>query len=114
MDIVHLNERKTHRYVDSYRHLDREEYVCTMKLTPPVCVIEPKDFDDGGTYVRFGRIPAGTSAKGRRDIVKAAQDTFSHWGCAHEHDCCGCQLASSTASIDGRRLRIETRISFNY
>ena len=114
METVHLYERKTHKYVDSYRHLDREEYVCTVKLTPQVCVIEPKDFDDGGTYVRFGRIPAGASAKDRRDILKAARDTFTQWGCAHEHDCCGCQLISTSASLVGRTLRVVTSVSFNY
>jgi hypothetical protein len=75
---------------------------------------EPRDFDDGGEYVRFGRIPAGASAKDRSDIIKAAQDTFSHWGCHHEHDCCGCRLVRASASLDGRTLRVHTRVAFNY
>jgi hypothetical protein len=109
-----LSLRKTSKYVDSYRHLDREEFVCSVKLTTPTMLRAPEDFDDGGQYVRFGRIPAGASRKDRRDIVQAARDTFSHWGCSHQHDCCGCQLVRADATLRGRTLRITTSVSFNY
>ena len=38
MEQRHLYERLTHKYVDEYRHLDREEFVATIKLTPAKCV----------------------------------------------------------------------------
>jgi hypothetical protein len=114
MNLEHLYLRKTHKYVDSCRDLDKHEYICSVKLTPPQTTEEPQDFDDGGKYVRFGRIPAGASKKDREDILQAARDTFTKWGCHHEYDCCGCRLVSARAQLNGRQLRVETNVSYNY
>jgi hypothetical protein len=114
MEQVNLYERKTHRYVDSCRHMDKEEYVCSVKLTPPRQLQAPESYDDGGKYVRFGRIPAGAGRKDRLAIKQAAIDSFTHWGCHHEHDCCGCRLVRASASVIGRTLRVTTHVSFNY
>jgi hypothetical protein len=114
MQTEHLYLRHTNRYVDSYRYLDNEEYLCSVTLTPPRQIREGNGFDDLGTYVRLGRIPAGASARDRRDVLKAARNTFSHHGCAHDYDCCGCRSVSARATLRGRVLRVVTSVGANY
>lgn len=111
METVDLYRRLTHKYVDSYRHLDERLRVCQLRMTPPKWIRQPESYDDGGTYVMTGRIPRGVS---RKIVVRAAEDTFTHWGCHHTHDCCGCRLTRAQARVTGRKLFVTVEVSFNY
>jgi hypothetical protein len=111
MDTVNLYLRLTHKYVDSYRHLDESRYIGTIKLTPPRQTREGNGHDDLGDYVRFGRIPRGLDPK---EVERAVSDTLSHWGCSHEYDCCGCLLTRSDARVRGRTLMVHTSVGRNY
>lgn len=112
MDLVIIRLRKTHRYVDEYRHMDRHEFIGRVKLTPARMVRAPEGFDDGGTYVRYCRLPRDMD---KAQVKQALTDTFSHWGCSHEHDCCGCSLTrASVKPINGRTLKLTIDVSYNY
>lgn len=58
MKLYSIFERLTHRYISAYAHLDSRNYLCDVKTTPMKCTREPDDFDDGGNYVCYGRMPA--------------------------------------------------------
>ena len=112
MDILQISLRKSHRYVDDYRHLDEHVELGRVKLTPARLARAPEGFDDGGTYVRFCRLPVGMD---KAKAMQALTDTLSHWGCSHEHDCCGCSLTRTRVEpFKGRTLKLTTDVSYNY
>lgn len=111
-----LETRKSRRYVDAYGHLDDWEFVGSVRVTPPRMVREPRDFDDGGSYVRWVRVPADVARTvDPKTIRRALADTFSFHGCGHDYDCCGCSSVSASAERVGRRdWVLRERHSFNY
>lgn len=110
MQTVHVYQRLTNRYVDSYRHLDRSKFLGTVKITPPRLVREANDYDDGGTYLLHARAPAGSP-----NLTHALRDTLSHHGCSHEYDCCGCRSVSARVrKVSARDYVIVQSVSFNY
>ena len=111
MNNIALYQRRTRAYVDSFRHLDRHDFLCSIRLTPPRWIRCRESFDDAGTYVMSGRIPSGIS---RKAIIDAAEETLTHWDCHHTHDCCGCRLTRAKARIQGRKLFVTVKVSFNY
>ena len=109
---IFLSRRMTHRYVGTYRHLDKWRDIGTATLTPQREVDPGNGYDEGGTYIRWATLPKGID---RDAACRALEDTMSQWGCAHEYDCCGC--ASYTTRVlhrHGRRVVLKTRVSFNY
>lgn len=116
MQTVNLRIRLTHKYVDSYRHLDEHQHLGTVVLGQPRMVREPNDFDDGGTYVRLAQLPAGLSRRQRKVWRAVLAENLSKWGCAHEYDCCGCALVRATvhATNHARRVVVVTKTSYNY
>lgn len=112
METLHLSTRLTHRYVGTYKHLDRWQNVGPVRLTPGRVVAESNGYDEGNTYVRWATVPRGQSVD---KTVRALEDTLSSHGCAHEWDCCGC-ASYSTRVIHrhGRRLVLKTSVSYNY
>lgn len=112
MHTVHAYRRNSHKYNDSYRHLDSETFVATVKLTPPRVTVEGNGYDEGESYVQYGRIPANVN-KGA--LLKALKDTLSKHGCSHEYDCCGCaSYRVNVRLIAPRRLMVFTKVSYNY
>ncbi len=111
MQAVHLNVRTSNTYADGWRHLDSDEYVGTVKLTPRRLVAEGDGHDEGGTYLQHARIPAGMPV----DLFKqAVRDTLSGSNCRHEYDCCGCASYHVSVQNRGRQAVIRTRVSYNY
>lgn len=112
METIVLNKRLTHRFVGSYMHLDSWKHVGYAKLTPPKIVEHPKDFDDGGTYIRWATFPKNQNLD---DSIKAVQDVLTRVGCHHDYDCCGCE-SHYTLVIHRhkRRAVFLTRSYFNY
>lgn len=112
MDRLNLEVRLTHRYVGTWQHLDEWRDVGAAVLTPARTVQESEDFDDGGTYVRWATLPRGID---RDAACRALEDTLSSHGCAHEWDCCGCASYSTRVlHRHGRRVVLQTRVSYNY
>lgn len=110
MHRFNVYRRLTNRYVDSYRHLDREQFVATVRVTPPRLVRQAEDFDDGGTYLLHVRAPAGAP-----NIAQELRDSLSHHGCAHEYDCCGCRSVSARVrKVSARDYVVTQQVSFNY
>ena len=113
METLHLERRLTHRYVGTYAHLDAWVDISTApaKLTPPKMVAPGNGYDEGGTYLRWATLPRVN----RVQAVRALEDALSRHGCHHEHDCCGCASYSTRAlHRHGRRVVLETRVSYNY
>lgn len=114
MENVYLERRLTHRYVGTHAHLDEWDYVSPVPalLTPHRQVNPGNGYDEGGTYIRWVTLPRGVD---REQAARALEDALTRWGCAHEWDCCGC--ASHTTRVlhrHGRRLVLQTRVSYNY
>lgn len=117
MQRTHAYARLTHKYVGTHKHLDRHRYVGSVNLTPPQVVERPgpdADFSEGNRYVQFARLPAGLSAKQRRELASAIEDENTSHGCSHEYDCCGCASYHARAQVRGRRLYLRVAVSFNY
>ncbi len=109
---VPIYTRLTRRYVDEYRHLDAAEYVGTVKLLAGRQILEPQDFDDGGS--RRYRVVAPRELAST-DLSDAIADTFSHYGCSHEYDCCGCASHSaSVRRVSRREYTMTIHTSYNY
>lgn len=115
MQEVNVYDRLTHKYVDSWRHLDEEQFVATVKLTPPVQTEEGNYYDNLGTYVQFARIPAGLGSKTERLLLQGLVDTLTSWGCSHDFDCCGCRLVrASVQKVGPRKVLVTTDIGRNF
>jgi hypothetical protein len=109
---VHAYKRLTRKYRDGFRHLDKEEFLATVSVTPPKQLEEPKSYDDGGVIVQHARAPAGVDLK---VLMQAIRDTMGGSGCQHEYDCCGCESRLVQVNhVGGRRLVVRTRITYNY
>jgi len=112
---LHAYLRKTWKYRDGWAGQDDWTFIQTVRLTPAVQVREPRDYDDGGSWVQYARLPAGTSRKRKAEIIRAIQHTVSGNSCQHEHDCCGCAMHYATVkSISRRDLIIHTNVAYNY
>ena len=112
MEMVNLEVRLTHRYVGTWKHLDKWRDVGTAVLTPAREIEEGNGLDEGGTYLRWATLPRGID---RDAACRALEDSLSSHGCAHEWDCCGC--ASYNTRVlhrHGRRVVLQTRVSYNY
>lgn len=101
---IHLYTRVTHQYVDAYRHLDREDFVGTVKALAPRVVRGPDeiDFSDAGSTRMRVIVPATCNAS-PHVIRQALHDTLSHSGCSHEYDCCGCRSTHASVHRVARR-----------
>ena len=114
MYTVHAYARTSHKYRDGWRHLDNEQFVASVKVTPARTTEESftKDYSDGPKLVQFARAPSGVNIE---QLKQALRDTMGGSNCRHEHDCCGCATRRVNVShIGSRRLMIRTEISYNY
>lgn len=84
-----LTERITRRYVDDYRHLDRNDDVGVYKLLTHFSPGEEPEFDESWERILEVEVayPRTITFKRFKQII---HDTFSKHGCACSHDCCGC------------------------
>lgn len=112
---LHLYARKTHQYRAGWAGLDNWDYTTTVRITPLRSARVSDDFDDGGTYVQYVRLPAQISRKARDRIIRSIKDTISGTSCKHQYDCCGCAIFRATVRpISRRDLLVHTSVSFNY
>lgn len=112
METVHAYARTSHKYRDGWSHLDSDKFVATVRLTPPKVTRAGQGYDEGDTYVQYLRVPRATNAK---LLQQALRDTMGGSNCKHEHDCCGCASRYvSTKLVAPRKMRVTTRVSYNY
>lgn len=112
METLHLEQRLTHRYVDTCSHLDEWRDVGTARLTPARLVREGNGLDDGGTYLRWATIPRGQNPA---LSAIALEDALTRVGCSHEWDCCGCEsIRTRVLHRKGRRFVLATTVGYNY
>lgn len=111
METVFLSNRLSHRYIDSYSHLDAWKDVGIARLTPPKRVREASDFDDGGAFVRNVTLPRGQDVK---RSLKALESLYMS-NCRHEWDCCGCAIYQTDVIRTGKRTAImKVDVGYNY
>lgn len=84
--------RITNRYVDACRHMDEWGDRFTFKLLAGKRVDEGNGFDDLGS-ARFRVIGSKTADQDKQAM--ALRQSYSHYGCTHEYDCCGCISTSA-------------------
>lgn len=118
----HIYARLSHSYVTGWKHLDRHEFVCSLKLTPPRIV----EVDDEGDYVSTttGRVTAKALAEARKVWRSIPRDvrvpSFRQWfanavasefdeGCRCEHDCCGHYQSYGRGRLEGRTVTVRIR-----
>lgn len=112
MQTVHTYIRLTHKYRDGWSHLDNDEFVATVRLTPPKMVREGEGYDDGGKYVQYMRVPRNVNPG---QLEQALRDTLGGSSCRHEHDCCGCATRYvRTKLVTPRKLKVTTSVTYNY
>ena len=90
--------RLTHRYIDDYSHMDKWGKHFGFK------VLGGKVIEQGNGYDYLGAIKhriIGSKTLDQDAQAQALRDYFSHHGCSHEWDCCGC--TSQTARV--RRIK---------
>lgn len=114
MEQHNLYKRLTRKYIDAYRHLDKDVFVGQIKLTPSKKVADRGvDFSIGPSHVQFGRLKSGQKFP---EIADAIRDTLGGSKCpGHEYDCCGCASYHVVVEKKGaRNIRVITHTSFNY
>lgn len=112
MQNLYVYEYQDQRYRKAYDHLNSRRFLFTVRATPPVCVREPEDYDDGGVYVQYARVRPGVD---RARLARAMSATLSGSACSHEYDCCGCASYYVRVTPYGRRgIKIRTSVTYNY
>lgn len=102
----------TSKWAPGWKQLEDSQFVAQVKLTPAKMVREGNDYDDGGTYVQYLRVPAHLPAW---VLKEALRDTLSGSNCRHEYDCCGCTSRFvRVKQTSPRRLAVFTNVSYNY
>ena len=109
-----LSIRRTNKYVDSYSCLDDWEDIGEFKTLWRNR--EDKSDDDGYDHWVTEYLFEVSSDRGVEEIVQALKNQFTHWGCAHEYDCCGCPLLSvkSISAVSENRYYLVQTGTRNY
>ncbi len=94
-----LATRKTSKYVGEYKHLDEWEPIGTIREAASKIIRrndkgDDGDPSDGPTYETFVEITLENKDLPEETVKQAIYDYFRSWGCACEHDCCGCTYTS--------------------
>lgn len=111
-----LERRLTHRYVGTYKHEDKHEYVGRLLIEATKVLDtndDPEDMCEPCTTVLFVRVSSGYDEE---TVENALRDHFTAWGCAHEYDCCGCRSyrAGQITRLGSGYWRVVQHSSRNY
>lgn len=110
--LVHVQERLTHRYNDDYAHLDNWRYLGRVKVLGGREVEPDNGYDEAGAYLMHAVAPRGLDPKAVR---QALRDSFTRSGCSHEYDCCGCVSSyARVRQITPRTFSVLVRSYRNY
>ena len=112
--ILNAFPRTTHKYVGTYKHLDKYGTPVLIKMLGGRKVERYEDYYVGPIYYNRIVLPAGTTATFKQ-VRNALYGEFSKHGCHHEYDCCGCASTSVTVTrVSKREYLMERSISYNY
>jgi hypothetical protein len=110
-----LSLRKTHKFVGQWQHEDDWQDIGEVKLVMGQTVhTDEEDPCDPTTAEGFAEVQTYQPELPSK-IRLALHDTYTHWGCDHEYDCCGC--VSYHANVDhiaGPMYRVTITSSRNY
>jgi hypothetical protein len=113
---ISIAPRKTHQYIGPYNHLDEWGTPIIAKRLAARRLPPDRDNDDmacGPSYV--SRVISPRGHKDRKAFIRALEDEFTSWGCAHEHDCCGCANYRATGKhVRGREYLLRVDVRYNY
>ena len=106
--LTDLSVRLTHRYRDGWSHLDESFSLGSAEVLPPS---KQRRWNADGESFRQLLLVAVTSAARPANVIRALRSTFTHCGCRHDHDCCGCVFSAVTNVRPLGRSRYAVRIS---
>lgn len=103
-----LKSRQTRKYVGTYQHLDEWQHIGDYEvLETRTKEIDDDDPCDPARTTMIVAIKCDDPDESDAIIRKALHDTFTHAGCHHEYDCCGCR---SFAVTSVKRLHRKSRL----
>ena len=86
--MLDLSLRQTRTYVGAFAHLDDWTSIGSAEvLSRESKLLDEEDMCDPTEIVLQVAVISDASAE---EIKTALRDSFTHAGCAHEYDCCGC------------------------
>ena len=100
MSYIELQKRVSHKYVDEYDYLDDWDSlgkVRTIARSEPEYDDREENIEDAYSVKEFVRVELYDDAS-EDDIRQALNDVYTHVGCAHEYDCCGCRSYWATST----------------
>ena len=87
-----LQTRLTSRFVGTYKHLDDWNTVGSYEvLETRTKIVDEADVCEPARTTMLVVLKCDDPNESPALIRKALFDTFTHDGCHHEHDCCGCR-----------------------
>lgn len=89
-----LSLRKTHKYVGTYRDLDKWEDIGTVTELASATIHVDEEDPCETTVTRIFVCAECPEPRTDAEIENALHDVYSSHGCAHEYDCCGCWSTS--------------------
>lgn len=87
--MIDLAIRKTHKYVGTYADLDEWASIGQAEILSQSSQVDEEDICEHTTNTLMVKVTVDDTTT-EDDIRQALMASFSHQGCAHEHDCCGC------------------------
>ena len=107
---VHLFHTLSHKYRDS--RMNPSEYVTTAKALAPTRIVEPLDYDDGGS-ITF-RVVAQSKDR-KRNLSQAIRESYTYGGCSHDYDCCGCSHSyAAVTRLNARNYLVRVKSYYNF
>jgi len=114
MEHINLSLRCTNGYELGYASLDEWRDIGSAKLLAPRNIRSDYEYytqDLTRRLIVSRDVAARYSAD---EIQRAINDTLSHSGCRHEHDCCGCvSYYASAIRVRGREYLVKIHSTRN-
>lgn len=85
--------RLTHTYIDDYSHMDKWGQAFKFKALASKVVDEGNGYDEtGNELIRV----IGDKKADQELQARTLASHYSHYGCTHQYDCCGCHGQSAS------------------
>ena len=109
-----LELRLTHKYVGTHKGLDEWKTIGSFREISRISETDDSsDYENTVTTINV-RVQDREPGLTIEQIAQALADHYTNWGCAHEHDCCGCRLDSATAVCTVNGWTVTQNSSRNY
>lgn len=108
----------TYQYEDEWRYIGRYVIIATERWRLDYDDDQDPDPTEPMKQIYNLEIEDLSNDCTVEDVKKAIQDSFSHFGCHHEYDCCGCRSFYAKKPVnysdDGRYYTVEVNSWRNY